>query len=65
MASAYVVFRLEIFLGNDAMKTKRDIAKTLRQCAQDIEGGQISKTIMDENGNSVGSYNLATRKVGV
>jgi len=53
-------FTLKITLGNEAMQTGSDIARALRDIADDIEDqDQMSGTggnIMDDNGNSVGKW---------
>jgi hypothetical protein len=53
-------FILKINLGNEAMMTGSDIARALRDIAEDIEDqDQMSGTgnnIMDLNGNSVGKW---------
>ena len=49
-------FTLEITLGNDAMQTPEDITDALRRTARKLEAGYRTGSIMDLNGNSVGSY---------
>lgn len=50
-----------IELGNDAMQTPKDVAEALRELATTIEGkeaGNHSGTILDDNGNTSGSWEL-------
>lgn len=55
-------FTLKIKLGNDAMITGYDIAGALRNIAdkindnEDMRGFSGAKRIMDNNGNTVGSW---------
>ena len=57
-----VVFTLEIQLGNDAMQTSEEVAETLRSVAEKIDfEGKESGAIMDENGNSVGRFEVRKR----
>jgi hypothetical protein len=57
-------FTLEIELGNDMMSDSKDVATALRQVALRIERNQydmgepLVRAIMDENGNSVGSWKI-------
>ena len=59
-------FTLNLRLGNDAMQTPEDIAEALRRAAgwledyghDDIENGG-SQTLIDQNGNRVGSWVVA------
>ncbi len=59
-------FTLEIELGNDAMNSASDIAGALIKVAKRIEMNNYSvessivRGIMDENGNSVGSWEIDT-----
>jgi len=56
-------FTLKITLGNEAMQTGSDIARALRDIADDIaDQDQMSGTggnIMDDNGNSVGKWSTS------
>ena len=52
------VFRLQIELGNDAMQSRRDIFVALKKVAIKIIGGMNDGKIMDENGNTVGEYEI-------
>ena len=56
MSKDDTAFILRIELGNDAMKTKRDIAKALREVAAKVAAGKTDGYIMDANGNKVGEY---------
>ena len=51
-------FRLTIELGNDAMRTRRDVASTLEDLARVIreERERDGAKILDVNGNAVGSW---------
>lgn len=61
-------FTLEIELGNEAMKSDADIARALRQVANrlrenkyvaTVKGyGDVTRGIMDRNGNTVGFWIL-------
>ena len=51
-------FSLTIELGNDAMKNRFHIIKTLGQVAKKVADNQQSGKIMDVNGNSVGTWEL-------
>lgn len=55
----YEAFHLRIELGNDAMREPDDIARALRSVAQQIESshGAVG-AIMDDNGNTVGSFGV-------
>lgn len=53
------VFRIEVELGNDAMRTTRDIKHLLRDLAGKVENlanGGEERRILDENGNTVGKW---------
>jgi DUF917 family protein len=56
-------FALTIDLGNAAMDSRSDIAAALTKVAKQITNVAMSKgivvKIMDENGNSVGSWSYA------
>lgn len=50
-------FILEIDIGNDAMRTRQDIATKLREVAKDIQNFEFdSMRISDLNGNKVGQW---------
>ena len=51
-------FTLTIQMGNAAMQTGEDVADVLHNVASDLLTGRTSGTIMDANGNTVGSWNL-------
>ena len=51
------VFRVEIELGNDAMKTTADIKKALRNVCKRLEviaDGGVERLVLDVNGNRAG-----------
>ena len=45
-------------MGNEAMQTAEEVAAALRKVADRIENGARSGLVMDENGNSVGSWSV-------
>lgn len=49
-------FKLEIKLGNSAMQGAGQVAGALREVAAKIDRGRYDGKIMDDNGNSVGTY---------
>lgn len=52
------VFRVEIELGNDAMRTTGDVWRALRNLQPKLKAiadNGVERKIMDENGNSVGT----------
>ena len=55
-------FLLSIELGNDAMRTRKDIVRALRSVATSMVGGVPedgdSGAIRDENGNRVGGWHV-------
>jgi hypothetical protein len=54
-----VVFRIEIKLGNDAMKSAGDVKRKLKELAgkvQTLSDNGEERRIMDDNGNSVGKW---------
>lgn len=53
-----VVFRLEIKIGNAAMKEVGDLAEALRKLADRVDEGNVNGVIRDENGNTVGGFRL-------
>ncbi len=65
------VFKLEVAIGNDAMKTASDVAELLEQHAQFLRtlgnihlvySEDFKKVLFDINGNAVGNTRLITRK---
>jgi hypothetical protein len=53
-------FTLEIELGNEAMRYALDVARALQEIAKRIEdGASLDGKIHDENGNTVGAYELS------
>lgn len=53
------MFTLTIETGNDAMQTREDVARALREVAEALDGGREGGYVRDLNGNTVGSYELA------
>jgi hypothetical protein len=51
-------FKLEIELGNDDMQTSDHIAEALRNVADQLDRGAPGGRIVDENGNTVGRYEV-------
>lgn len=52
-------FNLTIKLGNDAMSTKDDIARALRDLAGKLDRTDSdSGRVRDDNGNTVGSWEI-------
>jgi hypothetical protein len=58
-AKAPEKFTLSIELGNEAMQTGEDVARALREVAKKLDGGDDSGRIRDENGNTVGEWDLS------
>jgi hypothetical protein len=52
-------FTLTIKLGNDAMQAAEDVARALRTVSIMLDDGYTEGRVMDENGNSVGTFALA------
>lgn len=54
------IFVLRIRLGNDSMNSPSDVSKALSQTAVDVlfDWNNFGKLILDENGNSVGSWSI-------
>ena len=50
------MFTLTIELGNDAMRSKRDVAKALEVVADRLRSQVAEGKIRDVNGNTVGSF---------
>lgn len=51
-------FSMRITLGNDAMQTPEHVAAALCHAAGRILRGEDGGKVMDDNGNSVGVWNL-------
>ena len=58
-------FTVELELGNEAMESANDIATALRAIADQVEqhNSQVlrpmhSRSVMDSNGNTIGSWNI-------
>lgn len=51
-------FRLHIEIGNESMQSRHDIFVALKNVAIKIIGGKNEGKIMDENGNTVGEFEL-------
>ena len=59
MPSVFEKLTVTIDLGNDAMRTRKDVAKALRDLAKRIGTSRdTSGRILDENGNSVGRWEI-------
>jgi len=51
-------FRLELELGNAAMRTRRDVVRALHDAAELLQAGEDSAPVRDANGNTVGRLEL-------
>lgn len=52
-------FRLALELGNDAMREPEHVADALEQVAERLREGATSGRVRDENGNTVGRWELS------
>lgn len=52
-------FHLHIRMGNDAMRSHLDLARTLVSVADNIEYGGSEGKIFDSNGNNVGNWSIS------
>jgi Flp pilus assembly protein TadG len=52
-------FKLSIELGNDAMQTAEDVANALQDIADELASGASDGHIRDDNGNTVGTWELS------
>ncbi len=52
-------FTLTIATSNDAMNEPIDVAFALRRVAQRLSDGDTSGRVMDQNGNTVGTFEFA------
>lgn len=50
------MFKMEICTGNEATCRSEDLADLIRQVSMRIEDGSTSGSIIDYNGNKVGTY---------
>lgn len=55
-------FKIEIKLGNDAMRSKHDVSEAIIDVASRVRGGCLSGRILDINGNLVGNYEFIEEK---
>lgn len=57
------VFVMEIEMGNDAMRTRRDLVHALGTVRERLiqNPGACDGVIRDENGNRVGTWEIAAR----
>lgn len=53
-------FSVVIELGNDAMRSRNDVADALKYVAKCVAAGRTQGPIIDVNGNKVGKYGLET-----
>lgn len=58
-ARALEKFTLSIDLGNEAMQTGEDVATALKAVASKLAHGEDSGRVRDENGNTVGEWDLS------
>ncbi len=59
------VFKLEVTLGNDAMRTPADIAEVLSRLSEKLKtpsGSSLDQYLFDLNGNYVGETKTVTRR---
>ncbi len=49
-------FEVVIATGNEAMQTTEDAAAALRDVAERLDAGYLEGSILDANGNTVGSF---------
>jgi hypothetical protein len=63
--SAHVTFELKIDSGNAAMQSPEDVAAALKHVAKKLPkrfrragGSEYTRAIIDENGNTIGSWTL-------
>jgi hypothetical protein len=52
-------FTLTIEMGNAAMDTREDLASALEKVAEKLRNGRDGGSVVDENGNTVGTFELA------
>jgi len=52
-------FKIWITIGNAAMQTGEDLARALRDVVERLECGQTDGRIRDENGNTVGMFEIS------
>jgi hypothetical protein len=52
-------FTLTVEMGNAAMETREDLAGALEAVAEKLRNGRDGGHVMDENGNTVGTFELA------
>ena len=63
MSYRRTLFRLVIALGNAAVHTEADVADLLRSVARKLDSGAGNGSILDTNGNTVGSYRFVQEEV--
>ena len=51
-------FELSIEMGNDAMQDAEDVASALERVVARLRAGSVQGTVVDDNGNRVGSWKL-------
>lgn len=55
-----MIFKLEVELGNDAMKSPAHVANKLMELSRRVRGAKLQDgegaKVMDDNGNSVGRW---------
>jgi hypothetical protein len=52
------MFKLEIQLGNAAMRSSEDVAAALRAVSEKVDAGDTAGIVRDANGNTVGRWTL-------
>lgn len=56
------VFKLEIVLGNAAMRSPDDLAAALVDVSHRVREGRTVGIIHDQNGNFIGAFNIIQRR---
>lgn len=51
-------FKLELELGNEAMRSRPDLCRVLRQALTQIKAGGTGAELRDVNGNTVGRWRI-------
>ncbi len=57
-------FKLKITMGNDAFveDENQELSRILKSVAQRLEGGEVSGTLRDINGNNVGRFSKVMQR---
>lgn len=57
----YKMFELKVVAENEAARTADHISELLKSVANDIDNGKYSGNILDQNGNTVGSFGFFSK----